>query len=177
MINYIFESLSQCILGVAAQYLGTAEISGPGIQPDILSWQRTGGIYSSLDETNAPWSALFVNAVATYCDAERVHDWQWWCADRGEDYALYAQDWLGAGLLQESLHISPATVQPGDVVVWAVNGVHRAGIFADRLTFSTYLIIAGDQADAVRLAPISVNAIVGARRLAPARLVCETETP
>lgn len=163
-IDYVFSSVQQCVLAIAASYLGVAEDPLPDVSnPQITYFQRVGGIYSSPDDSLL-WSGLFVNAVATECLAERVHD-SW--TGQGATYGNKPIDWLSDEYLPLSQHVAWQDLIPGDVVVWQVstsaNGF-RAGVFL-AWTGSYALVVAGDQADAVRPTTVSSNGFVGGRRL------------
>lgn len=165
IVEYIFPTVQKCILAIAASYMGVAEDPSPdAANPQITYWQRTGGIYSSPDDSLL-WSGLFLNAIATECNAERVHD-SW--TGEGATYGNKPYDWTRDDLLPNSDHVSFAYMQPGDIVVWQAfageNG-YRSGVFLSWARPDTAFVIAGDVNNAVSLTTVSNNGFVDARRL------------
>ena len=128
-----FQTIGQCLLAVAASWCGTAE-QVVGLSPQIEYWQRVGGVFSGVDESDLKWDSLFANAIAHDCLAERPHDG--WSGD-GVPYATDPRDWLSAQWLPSSEVVGWSLLIPGDVIVWRVGsgnnpGAFRVGIYESR---------------------------------------------
>lgn len=161
-----FPTISQCLIAVASSWLGTAELPGDDVSRQVESWQRTGGIFSRIDEPDLAWDSLFVNAIAHDCSAERIHD-GW--TTTGAAYGDEAPQWLEPQWFPNSPAVEWPALAPGDVVVWRVApgdnpGSFRVGVYAAPWGAGS-LVVAGDIADSVRLTSVSRLNFTGARRL------------
>lgn len=141
---------------LAQRFVGTKEVAGPVSNAHILAMLRLDNTWVEGDEI--PWCSAFVNYIC-------------WLLRLPRSKSLAARSWLGVGL-----PIAPSKAMPGfDVVVLKRGGDDapgpevmaapgHVGFFAG-IEPSTVLVLGGNQADQVNVAPFPLSRVLGVRRL------------
>lgn len=134
------------ILTEALKLLGTREIKGEEHNPVIMSWAAEigGWVKSFYVRDEIPWCGLFVGICALragFPHGQKV---------------LSARDWL----LWGDVVTVPAL---GDVLVFVRDGGGHVGLYVGE-DAEAYHVLGGNQGDAVTIARLAKNRLLGARR-------------
>lgn len=141
---------------LASRFIGTKEVAGTSSNPLVLAMLKLDGAWPADDEV--AWCSAFLNFIT-------------WELRLPRSKSLAARSWLGVG---EAVRLEDAKAafdvvilkrgpepQPGPEVVNA-NG--HVGFFAG-LQGGLVNILAGNQGDAVSVAPFAATRVLGVRRL------------
>lgn len=134
---------------VAARFVGLQEVPGDQSNALVLGMLRLDAKWVKGDDT--PWCSAFVNFIAFVLGKPRSK-------------SLAARSWLMVG---QPVELKDA--QRGDDVVILKRGLNPAqghvGFYAGRSS-DRVLVLGGNQADEVSIAPFHISDVLGVRRLA-----------
>lgn len=134
---------------VAARFVGLEEVPGDQSNALVLGMLRLDAKWVKGDDT--PWCSAFVNFIAFLLGKPRSK-------------SLAARSWLTVG---QPVELKDA--QRGDDVVILKRGLNPAqghvGFYAGRSN-DRVLVLGGNQADEVSIAPFHISDVLGVRRLA-----------
>lgn len=144
---------------LAMRFVGLREVQGPSSNAHVLAMLRLDASWVEGDDT--PWCSAWVNYIA-------------WLLRLPRSKSLAARSWLKVGLPIALLDARPGFDvvilkrgdgdQPGPEVTAAQGHVgFFAGLEGERR--STVLVLGGNQADEVSVAPYPVARVLGVRRL------------
>lgn len=148
---------------LAQRFVGVEEVSGSASNPHVLAMLRLDAKWPAGDDV--PWCSAFVNYIA-------------WLLRLPRSKSLAARSWLAAGRpidLVDALPENDVVIlkrggakQPGPEVIQAPGHV---GFYAGRQNVigdvggARVLILGGNQADSVSVAPFKLDQVLGVRRL------------
>ena len=143
---------------LAQRYVGIAELSAKGKDHPLVQWWLSLCGFGLESSDEIPWCSAFMNGIA-------------WELRLPRSKSAAARSWLAVGLpipLIDAKAGSDVVIlqrgegqQPGPEVIAAPGHV---GLFAG-LQGDHVLVLAGNQGNAVSIAPFSVTRVLGVRRL------------
>jgi uncharacterized protein (TIGR02594 family) len=129
-------------LTIARKYVGLREVPGKTTAPVIARWLRRLGAWWRDDET--PWCGVFVAGVLDEAGIPRVKNW------------FRARAWLDWGS-------SCGGPMVGAIVVFQRAGGGHVGFLVGRDERGRLMILGGNQANAVTIAPFDPERVLGYR--------------
>lgn len=143
---------------LAMRFAGTKEVAGAASNPLVLAMLQLDQTWPADDEV--PWCSAFMNWIA-------------WILRLPRSKSLRARSWLNIG---SPIKLSDAQVgfdvvilkrgagnQPGPEVI---NAPGHVAFYAGIQDLSTVLLLGGNQANGVTIAPFLMTDVIGVRRLA-----------
>jgi len=142
---------------LAMRFAGTKEVAGAASNPMILAMLQLDQTWPADDEV--PWCSAFINWIA-------------WILRLPRSKSLRARSWLNVGM-----PISLNMAEPGfDVIILkrgvgnqpgpeVINAPGHVAFHAGIQDLSTVLLLGGNQANGVTIAPFPRTDILGVRRL------------
>ena len=147
----VFSDEAPRMVRSAAQLLGVRELAGRADNPVIMAWASEVKHVLDLHDLgyvadSVPWCGLFMAVVALRAG---------WGADVPLR-PLWARSWLEFGSAVDRPML-------GDVLVFGRNGGGHVGVYVGE-DATAYHVLGGNQGDAVTIARVLKNRLLGARR-------------
>jgi len=140
----------------ALKTIGVVEVPGPADSPTIMGWAAEVGVRDVYTGDDIPWCALWMAVIAKRAGKPP-------CPGRPRD-ALWAANWARWG---QAVNHDDARL--GDIGVFRRPSGGHVGLIVGRDAGTSkrppcFHVLAGNQSDAVNVAPIDVARLVAVRR-------------